>query len=84
MVNNSDPSQTMRTTRRKFAQAQKSQPDRIRNKDPKLLNFERIKEMILKTEEGMTTYLERWEGHWAKPKAREAIVELNMINLIPR
>jgi len=46
----------------------------FRKRKPSELNMESIKNVILTTESGLTTYLEKWEARWAHPTIRQEIV----------
>jgi hypothetical protein len=61
----------MRQTRRKFrARA----AEKKRNTNIETLTLDHIKAMVSETEIGLSSYLEKWNARWAKPRVKETLL----------
>jgi len=66
-----ETSETGRTTRQKAQEKSQEKAQKTRPKDQKYLTLDGIKELLEKTEEGLTNYLDKWNARWARPKIKE-------------
>lgn len=67
--------ETVRTTRSKAHELAAVKPQHTRPKETKFLTLDGIKELLERTENTLTQYLDKWGARWANPKVKEDLVK---------
>ncbi len=66
--------ETVRTTRSRAHELAAVKPEHPRPKEIKFVTLDGIKELLERTENTLTQYLEKWGARWANPKVKEDLV----------